>query len=179
MNTSKHLRTCRSDSTFPGGTGSLPFKMIAGNLPPALDEHKEGLNAKGGLSNGSISFKFLRSTGDAGHPSYPSASCTNPAHSRCTEQARQRACGSKTVHNELKKHVYTHGDKQHHRAHTARPANYPGIYRSPASRHSRCSAQTRASRLAGAERTKTHSRSTRNTPRNLAASRGEAAERQR
>ena len=34
-------------------------------------------------------------------------------------------------------------------------------------------------RLAGAERGKTHSRSTRNTPRKLVASRGEAADMQR
>ena len=52
----------------------------------------------------------------------------------------------------------------------------PASCRNPASRHSRCSAQARASGLAGAERAKTHSRSTRNTPRNLAASRGEAAD---
>ena len=52
----------------------------------------------------------------------------------------------------------------------------PASCRNPASRHSRCSAQARASGLAGAERAKTHSRSTRTTPRNLAASRGEAAD---
>ena len=55
----------------------------------------------------------------------------------------------------------------------------PASCRHPASRHSRCSAQARASGLAGAERAKPHSRSTRTTPRNLAASRGEAAEEQR
>ena len=48
----------------------------------------------------------------------------------------------------------------------------------PPSRHSRCSAQARASGLAGAKRAKTHSRSTRTQPRNLAALRGKAAERQ-
>ena len=73
-------------------------------------------------------------------------------------------------------------------AHAAQPATSPAAPASnitpascttPASRHSRCSAQARASGLAGAERAKTHSRSTRTTPRNLAASRGEAEERQR
>ena len=93
---------------------------------------------------------------------------------------RERACGSRTDQNPLAEHAHTHTHKHHHRART-QPGHtiIPASCRNPASRHSRCSAQARASGLAGAERAKTHSRSTRNTPRNLAASRGEAAERRR
>jgi len=70
-------------------------------------------------------------------------------------------------------------EQHHYQAHT-QPGQQtiPASCRTPASRHSRCSAQARASGLAGAERAKTHSRSTRTTPRNLTASRGEAEERQ-
>ena len=80
----------------------------------------------------------------------------------------------------LANHPHTHIRKQQHRALT-QPSQQtiPASCRNPASRQSKCSAQARASKLAGAERAKTHSRSTRNTPRNLAASRGEAEERQR
>ena len=61
--------------------------------------------------------------------------------------------------------------------HTPSPAStlIPASCRNLASRHNRCSAQARASGLAGAERAKTHSWSTRNPPCNLAASHGEAA----
>ena len=78
------------------------------------------------------------------------------------------------------KRTPTQSHTQSHRVHThPGQQTIPASCRNPASRHSRCSAQARASGLAGAERAKTHSRSTRNTPRNLAASRGKAAERQR
>ena len=76
--------------------------------------------------------------------------------------------------------AHTHSRKQQHQAHT-HPSQHTitPVMQQPGTQQSRCSAQTRASGLAGAERAKTHSRTTRNTPRNLAASRGEAAERQR
>ena len=70
--------------------------------------------------------------------------------------------------------------KQYRQPHT-RPGQQtiPASLQNPASRHSRCSKQARASGLAGTERANTHSRSTRNTPRNFAALRGKAVERQR
>ena len=101
------------------------------------------------------------------------------SYTRIYTGMRERACGSRTDQNPLAEHAHTHTHKHHHRART-QPGHtiIPASCRSRTSRHSRCSAQTRASGLAGAERAKTHSRSTRNTPHNLAASRGEAAQRQ-
>ena len=55
----------------------------------------------------------------------------------------------------------------------------PASCRNPASWHSRCNAKTRASGLAGAGRVKSHSRSMRTTPRNLAASRWRGSDERR
>ena len=110
------------------------------------------------------------------------ALCRNPAsrHNRCSAKARTSGLAGA-------EQAKTHS--QSTRTHTARSITegtssptstiIPASCRNPASRHSRCSAQARASGLAGAERAKTHSRSTRNMPGNLTASRGQAAERQR
>ena len=110
----------------------------------------------------------------ANHPSITSAT-RHPAHRK-----QGHADTTRAGQNPLAKQKHTHSRKQQHRAHT-QPGQYtiPASCRNPASRHSRCRAQARASGLEGAERAKTHSQGTRNTPRNLAASRGEAAERQR
>ena len=111
------------------------------------------------------------------------ASCRNPASRLIPAQQMQRtdtqtrACRSGASRHALAKHAHTHSRKQQHQAYK-QPNHHliPASCRNPASQHSRCSAQTRASGLAGAERAKTHSRSTRNTPRNLAASRGPVPE---
>ena len=94
--------------------------------------------------------------------------------------ARKRACRGETGRSVSTKHEHVHSRTQRHRVHT-QPSHtiIPASCRNPASRHSRCSAQALVSGLAGAERAKPHSRSTRTPPRNLAASRGKAAERQR
>ena len=95
-------------------------------------------------------------------------------HSTCTKKGRASLL---VEQNELSRthsqSTRTHSCKQHRQPRT-QPSHHliPASCRSPASRHSRCSAQARASGLEGAERAKPHSRSTRNTPRNLAASRG-------
>ena len=93
-------------------------------------------------------------------------------HSRCSsrcsaEATHERASGSK-AHAHAKPHAVAPSAHPPWSAQTI-----PASCRNPASRHSRCSAQACASGLAGAGRVVSHSRSTRNTPRNLAASRGE------
>ena len=104
-----------------------------------------------------------------------------PAQQMQRTGTREQPCDSGAIRNTLAKHAHTHSRKQYHRAHTqpCQHTNYPGHHAD--TRHpGKADAAHRHTRgLAGAERAKTHSRSTRNTPRNLAVSRGEAEERQR
>ena len=81
----------------------------------------------------------------------------------------------------LTKHAHTHSCKQHRQLHTQLGHHHQSRqhFQTPASRLSRCSSRTRVSGLAGAERAKSPHAEHGTTPRNLAASRVVAEERQR
>jgi hypothetical protein len=87
-----------------------------------------------------------------------------PAQQVQRTDTHRRACKNGTSWYALTKHAHTHTRKQQRRAHTQPGTFLPASCRTMASRHSRCSTQASASGLAGAERTKTHSQSTRNAP---------------
>ena len=79
----------------------------------------------------------------------------------------ERACRSGTGRHALVKHAHTCTAASSSTKRTRSPASKPSRHHAEtlASQHSKCSAQARASGLAGAEGAKTHSPSTRNTPR--------------
>ena len=114
------------------------------------------------------------------HKSRASQKSSIPAQQIQRTGARKRACRGETDRSVSTKHEHVHSRTQQHRVHT-QPSHTisPASCRNPASRHNRWSAQEHARAGAGAERAKTHSSSTRTPPRNLAASRGKAAERRR
>lgn len=93
------------------------------------------------------------------HTTHTAATCS------CSEQAQARADARRQAAAPS--------------AHPIQPAPYPGIIAEARHPGKADAAHRRVSGLADTERVTSHSRSTRNTHRNLAALRGEAAERQR
>ena len=144
--------------TGPSQAWAVPWRLLDASLPAIL--------------SGSVSQVSDHADGSTWGISQPRGTHTHTHDNQTNTRTRTHTC----THT---KHMHTHTHKQQRRAHTQPSTIIPASCRNPASRHSRCSAQTRASGLAGAERAKTHSRSTRNTPQTsqhrVGRQRGEAA----